>query len=136
PVPAPGATPEGSPYAAQPGELADADADAAAAAPVAAGSRTFGVADVPRGRRFRIPMSPTPTALLGERLDEGFRVVVEGALARQGARRIAGAHPQVERAAILNQGDHAELTLRFVAGATPAYRVDIVDGGLDVTVGR
>ncbi|MEM1416419.1 MAG: PilZ domain-containing protein [Myxococcota bacterium] len=133
-VPVPGATPEGSPYAAQPGELDDPVETAPVEA--VAGARSFGAADVPGGRSFRIPMSPTPTGLVGERRDEGFEVVVEGSLATQGARRIAGAHALVERAAILNKGDHAELSLRFVAGAAPAYRVDIVEGGIDVTVGR
>ena len=42
----------------------------------------------------------------------------------------------IERAMILNRGDHSELTIRFVEGRDPAYRVEARGATLELTVGR
>lgn len=100
------------------------------------GDLTFGATDVPRGRVTTLRMSLPVVALEGESDATGFTVTLHGALSLDRAGPIAAANPAVERAAILNRGDHAVLTVRFVAGRTPAYRVEASGSSVTVTIGR
>lgn len=96
----------------------------------------FGADSVPNGRTSTIPMSQPVTALRGERQPDGFTVTIPGALALGPAAPIAAANPSVEQAMILNRGDHAVLTVRFVAGRNPAYRVAAQGRAIEITIGR
>lgn len=123
---APGTVPSDSPYAA--GEPSTAESSA--------GATSFGLDAVPGGRQFRIRLSRPVRDLRGEVTDDGFRVVLVGANAVEGARRIASVHPDVERARIENDGEQAVLTLRFVGQRRPPYRVHAAGDALFVTLGR
>jgi len=112
--------------------LQDADP---ASAPVTEG-QTFGAASVSDGRSATIRMSQPVTTLRGQPLDDGFTVTVPGALALDRAAPIAAANPSIERAMILNRGDHAVLTIRFVAGRTPPYRVAARGRAIEIVIGR
>ena len=100
------------------------------------GGMTFGAADVPSGRTTTLAMSAPVESLEGVSDANGFTVTVRGALSLDRAGPIAATNPSIERASILNRGDHSVLTLRFVAGRTPAYRVVAHGASLDVIVGR
>ena len=118
---APGTVPSESPYSVDVRESA---------------ARSFGEASISGGQEFRIRLSADARGLHGETTDDGFTVVVVGARAEEGARRIASVHPGVERASIDNQGNQATLTLKFVAGRSPAYRVHVRGSALYVTLGQ
>lgn len=112
--------------------LRDADPSSA---PVVEGP-SFGAASVPEARSTTIRMSQSVATLRGQATDGGFTVTVPGALALDRAGPIAAANPSVERAMILNRGDHAVLTVRFVAGRTPPYRVVARGRAIEVAIGR
>jgi hypothetical protein len=97
---------------------------------------TFGADAVTGGRTATIRMSQTVTTIRGQRQSDGFTVTVPGALALDRAGPLAAANPSVERAMILNRGDHAVLTVRFVAGRAPPYRVVARGHAIEVTIGR
>ncbi len=118
---APGTVPSDSPYAV---------------GPTGAVATSFGLDQVPGGQQFRIRLSRPARELRGEATDDGFRVVIEGANATEGARRIASVHPDVERARIENDGERALLTVRFVGERRPPYRVHTAGTALFVTLGR
>ena len=96
----------------------------------------FGAEDVPRARDFTLRMSRRVQGIRGEALPDGFRVDVDGSLSLDRAGPIAAAHPLVERATVLNRGDHAELRIRFVSGRHPAYRVTAQGSAIVVSIGR
>ncbi len=112
--------------------LRDADPSSA---PVSEG-QAFGAASVAEGRSATIRMSQPVETLRGQPQDGGFTVTVPGALALDRAGPIAAANPSVERAMILNRGDHAVLTVRFVAGRSPDYRVVARGRAIEVVIGR
>jgi hypothetical protein len=120
-----GATPE-------PSVEAEAEAAPIASAP----SSSFGADEVPNGRATTLRMSQPITSLVGQADESGFTVTVDGALSLDRAGPIAAANPSVERASILNRGDHCVLTVRFVSGRSPAYRVAIRGQAIEVTIGR
>ncbi|MCU0674242.1 MAG: hypothetical protein MUE69_15765, partial [Myxococcota bacterium] len=131
PTAAPGEVPAGSPYAV--------DVNAASApstsAPAAGGSATFGMEGT-SGDELRMRMDGPVGGLRGERTDDGFRVVVPGVRAIDGARRLAAMNPAIERASILNESEGAVLSVRFVSGQSPSYFVRADGDGLVVTVAR
>jgi hypothetical protein len=108
----------------------------AEALPRPTGRLSFGAADVPHGRSTTLTMTLPIASIEGEANDSGFTVNLPGVNSLSRAAPIAAANPSVERAAILNSGDHAVLTVRFVAGRTPAYRVEARGAELVVTIGR
>ena len=81
-------------------------------------------------------MVGTPTALEGQADPNGFTVTVRGALSETRAAQIARTNPAVDRASIINRGDHCVLDVRFVEGRSPAYRVAIVNQTVEVTIGH
>ncbi|MCA9602585.1 MAG: PilZ domain-containing protein [Myxococcales bacterium] len=95
----------------------------------------FGVASVPGGRTFRLRMSRPVAELRGVAEPDGFVVVIPGSLSLDRAGPIADAHPLVKQSLILNRGDHAEFTVRFEPGASPAYRVTASGSELEVVLG-
>lgn len=101
-----------------------------------ASSRTFGAARVDGGQTTTLRMSVAPTGLEGQADASGFTVTIRGALSLDRAAPIARSSPAVDRASILNRGDHAVLDVRFVEGRSPAYRVVLRGDLLDVTIGR
>ncbi len=112
-------------------------AEEEAPAPIAsAPSSSFGADEVANGRTSTLRMSQPITSLVGQADESGFTVTVDGALSLDRAGPIAAANPSVERASVLNRGDHCVLTVRFVAGRTPAYRVAIRGQAVEVTIGR
>ncbi len=102
----------------------------------ASSSQTYGAAEVPNGRSTTLRMSQPVTALRGEQQPDGFTVTIPGALSLDRAGPIAAANPAIEQAMVLNRGDHAVLTVRFVAGRTPPYRVVARGAAVEVTIGR
>jgi hypothetical protein len=113
----------------------------AAAAPAASlgpvtGGRSFGSDRVDGGQTVSLRMSLAPTALEGQADAHGFTVTIRGALSLDRAATIARSNPAVDRASILNRGDHAVLDVRFVEGRSPAYRVAIRGETVDITIGR
>lgn len=108
---------------------------AATAAPQSSGSMSFGQKQVPNGRRFLLRMAEPVRTLLGTTGPDGFSVVIMDNKALDKAAPIAVGHPAVEQAFILNRRDHsAELTVRFAAGRTPAYRVSGQGAMLEVLI--
>jgi hypothetical protein len=81
-------------------------------------------------------MSNPVTELEGITETDGFSVTIPGSLSLSRAGPIATAHPDVEHASILNRGDFSELTLRFVAGRHPAYRVEARGSAVEITIAR
>lgn len=130
PTAAPGEVPAGSPYAVDVNA-----ASAPSAAPVTGGSATFGTSGT-SGDELRMRMDGPVGSLRGERTDDGFRVVVPGVRAIDGARRLAAMNPAIERASILNESEGAVLAVRFVSGQSPSYFVRADGDGLVVTVAR
>ncbi len=128
------AVPPASPYGAQPSELRAAAGGGVAVAQEEL-TTVFGASSV-RGKTYLIRMSRPVRGVRGTEEDGGIRVVVPGALSLDRAGPIAATHPKVERAMILNRGDHAELTLWFVAGVIPEYRVAARGTAVEVTIGK
>ncbi len=96
----------------------------------------FGDDSVPGGEKYVLRMSNPVTELDGIIEADGFSVTIPGSLSLSRAGPIASAHPDVEHASILNRGDFSELTLRFVAGRHPAYRVEARGPAIEITVAR
>jgi len=96
----------------------------------------FGAESVPGGETYVLQMSEPVTELDGIVEDDGFSVTIPGSLSLSRAGPIAAAHPDVEHASILNRGDFSELTLRFVAGRHPAYRVEARGTAVEITIAR
>jgi hypothetical protein len=114
-----------------------APTDTSAAPVVEPGSATeFGAASVTGGRLTTLHMSQPVTSIVGQADESGFTVTIHGALSLDRAGPIAAANPSVERASIINRGDHSVLTIRFVAGRSPAYRVAVHGQAVEVTIGR
>lgn len=118
-------------------------AERAGSAPIAERSEpaggpdmAFGATSVERGRTTTLRMSAPVQGLEGIADGSGFTVTVRGALSLDRASPISATNPAVERAAILNRGDHCVLTIRFVDGRTPLYRVSAVGTSLNITIGR
>lgn len=132
-VPAPGSLPGGSPYAIDVRQPA-----AAPAAPQAQPqlTRTFGAERVTDGRSYTLRMSRRVQGIRGVASPNGFTVQIPGSLSLDRAGPIASSHPLIERAMVLNQGDHSELTIQFVDGQSPAYRVEARGSAVDITVAR
>jgi hypothetical protein len=99
-------------------------------------SKTFGAAEVPDGRSFILRMSGPVEGLEGDARGDGFTVRVPGRLALDRASPIATSHRAVARAMILNRGDYAELTVDFLPGMKPKYRVMAKDNAIEVTLER
>jgi hypothetical protein len=96
----------------------------------------FGADAVEGGEKYVLRMSNPVTVLDGIMEEDGFSVTIPGSLSLSRAGPIAAAHPDVEHASILNRGDFSELTLRFVAGRHPAYRVEARGPSIEITVAR
>ncbi|MDH3199678.1 MAG: PilZ domain-containing protein [Myxococcales bacterium] len=96
----------------------------------------FGAEQVPGGEKYVLRMSNPVTAMDGLVEDDGFSVMIPGSLSLSRAGPIATAHPDVEHAGILNRGDFSELTIRFVAGRHPAYRVEARGPAIELTIAR
>jgi hypothetical protein len=115
--------------------VAGVGAPAAAAGPVTSG-RSFGSDRVEGGQTVTLRMSLAPSALEGQADAHGFTVTIRGALSLDRAATIARSNPAVDRASILNRGDHAVLDVRFVEGRSPPYRVEIRGEAVDISIGR
>jgi hypothetical protein len=96
----------------------------------------FGAQTVAGGERYVLRMSNPVVEMDGIVEDDGFSVTIPGSLSLSRAGPIATAHPDVEHASILNRGDFSELTLRFVAGRHPAYRVEARGPAVEITIAR
>ncbi len=96
----------------------------------------FGADSVVGGEKYVLRMSNPVTEMDGIIEADGFSVTIPGSLSLSQAGPIATAHPAVEHASILNRGDFSELTLRFVAGRQPAYRVEARGPSIEITIAR
>jgi len=96
----------------------------------------FGADAVPNGEKYVLQMSNPVVELDGIVEADGFSVTIPGSLSLSRAGPIAAAHPDVEHASILNRGDFSELTLRFVAGRHPTYRVEARGPSVEITISR
>lgn len=97
---------------------------------------SFGAEAVPGGEKHVLRMSNEVTEMEGILEDDGFSVTIPGALSLSRAGPIAAAHSDVEHASILNRGDFSELTVRFVAGRRPPYRVEAQGAAIEITIAR
>lgn len=96
----------------------------------------FGADEVVGGEKYVLRMSNPVSELDGIIEADGFSITIPGSLSLSRAGPIAAAHPDVEHASILNRGDFSELSLRFVAGRHPAYRVEARGPAIEITVAR
>ncbi|MGB5812137.1 MAG: PilZ domain-containing protein [Polyangiales bacterium] len=96
----------------------------------------FGADQVAGGEKYVLRMSNPVQRMDGLVEDDGFSVIVPGSLSLSRAGPIATAHPDIEHAAIHNRGDFSELTIRFVAGRHPAYRVEPRGPAIEITIAR
>jgi len=96
----------------------------------------FGAQRVEGGEKYVLRMSNSVTEIHGIVEEDGFSVTIPGSLSLSRAGPIASAHPDIESASILNRGDYSELTLRFVSGRRPAYRVEARGPAIEITIGR
>jgi hypothetical protein len=94
----------------------------------------FGARKPAKGRDYMLRMSRKIEQLRGTPDQGGFTVIIPGSLSFDPAGPIAATHPLVRRSLILNKGDHAALTVRFVKGASPSYRVSAVGSSLYITI--
>jgi hypothetical protein len=109
---------------------------AAVAAKLEAPAASFGQKQVPNAHRFLIRMSGPVASVQGARDASGFSVIVPGARALDKAAPIAAANIGVARAKILNHDDHAELTVQFAPGKSPAYRVSAQGAALEILLAQ
>lgn len=128
---APGVVPADSPYASS----EEASGPTETAEEPAGMQSMFGESQVESGKTFVLRMSQPVVGIIGSQLTDGFKVVVPGSLSLDRAGPIARAHDRVERSMILNHGNHAELTVRFVAGEPPPYRIRPRGSAVEVTIG-
>ncbi|MEM8608151.1 MAG: PilZ domain-containing protein [Myxococcota bacterium] len=98
--------------------------------------QSFGLDQVPKGEKYVLRMSNPVKEMDGLVEDDGFSVMIPGSLSLSRAGPIATAHPDVEHAAIHNRGDFSELTIRFVNGRHPAYRVEARGPAIEITIAR
>ena len=96
----------------------------------------FGADSVAGGETYVLRMSNPVAEMDGIVEADGFSVTIPGSLSLSQAGPIAAAHPDVEHASILNRGDFSELTIRFVAGRQPAYRVEARGPAIEITIAR
>ena len=96
----------------------------------------FGEASVPGGENYVLRMSQPVTRLDGRTEDNRFSVVIPGTLSLDRAGPLARSHRLVEHSTILNRGDHAELSVRFVEGRKPAYRVRGRGSSVEITIAQ
>ena len=96
----------------------------------------FGADAVPGGEKYVLRMSNPVIDMDGIVEEDGFSVTIPGSLSLSRAGPIATAHPDVEHASILNRGDFSELTVRFVAGRQPTYRVEARGPAVEITISR
>ncbi len=96
----------------------------------------FGANAVPNAEKYVLRMSNPVVDMDGIIEEDGFSVTIPGSLSLSRAGPIAADHPDVEYASILNRGDLAELTVRFVAGRRPAYRVEAKGPAIEITISR
>ena len=96
----------------------------------------FGAESVAGGETYVLRMSNPVAEMDGIVEADGFSVTIPGSLSLSQAGPIAAAHPDVEHASILNRGDFSELTIRFVAGRQPAYRVEARGPAIEITIAR
>lgn len=140
PESAPESASESTPGSAEaPAAEASAEAIPAQGAPLppeAVRGSAFGADAVPRGEKYVLRMSNPVVEMDGIVEDDGFSVTIPGSLSLSRAGPIAAAHPDVEHASILNRGDFSELTIRFVAGRHPTYRVEARGPAVEITIAR
>jgi hypothetical protein len=98
------------------------------------GSITFGHKNVPNAKRFLLRTTAPVTTLQGKTEPNGFSVSISGTRAIDRAAPIADTTKSVARSRILNRGNSAELTIQFVEGKSPAYRVIAQPAGLEVLI--
>lgn len=136
PAPEPRATTE---VEREPSELAAEQAFPVQGAPLppeTVQGTSFGADAVPGGQKHVLRMSNEVVEMEGIVEDDGFSVTIPGSLSLSRAGPIAAAHPDVEHASILNRGDFSELTVRFVAGRRPPYRVEARGPAIEITLAR
>jgi hypothetical protein len=104
--------------------------------PEAVRGTAFGADAVPHGETYVLRMSNPVVEMDGIVEEDGFSVTIPGSLSLSRAGPIAAAHPDVEHASILNRGDFSELTIRFVAGRSPTYRVEARGPAVEITISR
>ena len=136
-APSPGLTPPSSSYAVD--VRAKSAPPAAPAAPAAVEARApvsvknFGAAAA-QGKPFTLRMSRAVESIEGKAESTGFSVRIPGSLALDRAAPLAQKYKRVEKAVVLNRGDHALLRVEFSKGPLPAYRVRARGASLEIFI--
>ena len=81
-------------------------------------------------------MSAPIKTLQGSSDRTGFRVVIAGARSLDKASPISASHKAIAQAMVLNKGDGAELSIRFVEGKSPAFRVNAHGNELELLIAK
>jgi hypothetical protein len=94
----------------------------------------FGSQAVEHPQTFLVKMSSPITRLQGVATDQGFIVTIPKSLSLTDASVISKGNALVEYAAIINYGDYSRLTVKFVRGAKPEYRVRATGTNLEISI--
>lgn len=97
--------------------------------------RSFGTPQAPSGRAFLLRMSAPVRGVQGTTTPRGFRVLVPGSVALDGASALAESDRRVADAHVINYGDHAVLIVDFVDRKRPPYHVAGRGSALEITLG-
>jgi hypothetical protein len=136
PAAPPATVPGNSPYAVD--VRASNGATPAAVTPATAptGLMTFGAPTLSGGLIYSLRMDGRILGITGNRARTTLSIRIAGARSLDRAAPIFARNPQVERAAIVNSVDHAELTIQFREGMAPNYRVVARGTTLEVMLSR
>jgi hypothetical protein len=114
----------------------DDRAEEAPAPPQRIHGKAFGADAVAGGVKHVLRMNNPVSQMDGIIEENGFSVTIPRSLSLSRAGPIAAAHPDVEHASILNRRDSSELTIRFVEGRKPEYRVEARGATIEITLAR
>lgn len=136
PAAAPNAVPANSPYAVDMRTANGALPAAVTAGAQPAGLMTFGAPSLSGGLIYTLRMDGRITGITGARARTTLSIRVNGARSLDRAAPVFARNPQIERAAIVNSVDHADLTIQFKEGMAPNYRVVARGDSLEVMLSR
>src|SRR5262249_14310111 len=94
----------------------------------------FGNRVVEHAQTFVVKMDKPVYRVQGVASDHGFTVTVPNSLALTNVSELSKGHPRVDYAAIINYGNFSRLTVQFLPGAIPEYRVQASGSTLEIAI--